>query len=60
MRTKLKVPATANGTSCVGRTMDFPNEIPGTSGALASHYAGQSTVAPKGAAQWEKARATLR
>jgi choloylglycine hydrolase len=48
MCTNFKYPAAADGTVCVGRTMEFPNEIPWQLGVLASNYAGQSTVVPNG------------
>lgn len=48
MCTNVKYPTATDGTVCVGRTMEFPNEIPWQLGVLAATHAGQSMVVPNG------------
>lgn len=44
MCTNFKYPTAKDGTVCVGRTMEFPNEIPWQFGVLAANHPGQSTI----------------
>lgn len=48
MCTNFKYPTAKDGTVCVGRTMEFPNEIPWNLGVAASDHKGQSMVVPQG------------
>lgn len=48
MCTNFKYPTAKDGTVCVGRTMEFPNEIPWDLGVAASDHKGQSMVVPNG------------
>jgi choloylglycine hydrolase len=48
MCTNFKYPTATDGTVCVGRTMEFPNEVPWQLGVLASNHAGKSTAVPDG------------
>lgn len=48
MCTNFKYPTATDGTVCVGRTMEFPDELPWQLGVLASNHAGQSTIVPNG------------
>ncbi|MFM8351157.1 MAG: hypothetical protein ACKN9D_08800, partial [Actinomycetales bacterium] len=41
-------PTAKDGTSCVGRTMEFPNAIPWQIGVAASDLKGQCTLVPNG------------
>ena len=47
MCTNFKHPKAADGTSCVGRTMEFPNVLPWQLGVLASNYEGASAASSK-------------
>jgi choloylglycine hydrolase len=48
MCTNFKHPAAADGTVCVGRTMEFPNVIPWELAVLASDHEGKSEVSGTG------------
>lgn len=48
MCTNFKYPTAKDGTSCIGRTMEFPNEIPWQIGVAASDLKGQCTLVPNG------------
>lgn len=48
MCTNFKYPMAKDGTSCVGRTMEFPNEIPWQIGVAASDLTGECTLVPNG------------
>ncbi len=48
MCTNFKYPTAADGTSCIGRTMEFPNEIPWQIGVAASDLQGACTLVPHG------------
>lgn len=52
MCTNFKYPKATDGTVCVGRTMEFPDELPWQMGVLASNHAGKSMVVPNGKA-WQ-------
>lgn len=47
MCTNFKHPAAADGTVCVGRTMEFPDVLPWELGVLASDHAGASAASTK-------------
>jgi choloylglycine hydrolase len=47
MCTNFKHPTAADGTVCVGRTMEFPNVLPWELGLVASTYAGASQASAK-------------
>ncbi len=48
MCTNFKYPTAKDGTACVGRTMEFPNEIPWQIGIAASDMKGDCTLVPNG------------
>ncbi len=48
MCTNFKYPTATDGTACVGRTMEFPNEIPWQLAVAASDLKGQCTLVPNG------------
>lgn len=48
MCTNFKYPTAKDGTSCIGRTMEFPNEIPWQIGVAASDLKGECTLVPNG------------
>jgi len=48
MCTNFKYPTAKDGTCCVGRTMEFPNEIPWQIGVAASDLQGKCTLVPNG------------
>ena len=48
MCTNFKYPTAQDGTACVGRTMEFPNEIPWQIGVAASDMKGECTLVPHG------------
>lgn len=48
MCTNFKYPTAKDGTSCIGRTMEFPNEIPWQIGVAASDLKGQCMLVPNG------------
>lgn len=48
MCTNFKYPTATDGTSCIGRTMEFPNEIPWQLGVAASDLKGECTLVPHG------------
>lgn len=52
MCTNFKYPTAKDGTSCIGRTMEFPNEIPWQLGVAASDLKGLCTLVPNGKA-WQ-------
>lgn len=47
MCTNFKHPKAADGTTCVGRTMEFPNVLPWQLGLLASNHQGTSAASAK-------------
>lgn len=47
MCTNFKHPIAADGTVCVGRTMEFPDVLPWQLGVVASDFAGQSAASAK-------------
>ena len=48
MCTNFKYPTAKDGTSCIGRTMEFPNEIPWQLAVAASDLKGECTLVPNG------------
>lgn len=48
MCTNFAYPAAQDGTVCIGRTMEFPNEIPWEIAVAASDMRGESTLVPGG------------
>ena len=48
MCTNFKYPTAKDGTACVGRTMEFPNEIPWQLAVAASDLKGECTLVPNG------------
>jgi choloylglycine hydrolase len=48
MCTNFKYPTAKDGTSCVGRTMEFPPVISWQLAVLAADHKGRSTVVPNG------------
>lgn len=48
MCTNFAYPAARDGTVCIGRTMEFPNEIPWELAVLASDASGVCTLVPNG------------
>ena len=48
MCTNFKYPTAQDGTTCVGRTMEFPNEIPWQLAVAASDLKGACTLVPHG------------
>jgi len=46
MCTNFKYPTAKDGTSCIGRTMEFPNEIPWQIAVAASDLKGECTLVP--------------
>lgn len=52
MCTNFKYPTAKDGTSCVGRTMEFPNEIPWEIAVSASDLKGECTLVPN-AKTWQ-------
>jgi len=48
MCTNFKHPVAADGTVCIGRTMEFPNVLPWELGVLASNYEGKSAASTNG------------
>lgn len=48
MCTNFKYPTAKDGTSCIGRTMEFPNEIPWQIAVAASDLKGECTLVPNG------------
>ena len=52
MCTNFAYPSAKDGTACVGRTMEFPNEIPWQLGVAASDMKGECTLVPQGKA-WQ-------
>jgi choloylglycine hydrolase len=48
MCTNFKYPTAKDGTACVGRTMEFPDELPWQIGVAASDLKGACTLVPNG------------
>jgi choloylglycine hydrolase len=48
MCTNFTYPTAKDGTVCIGRTMEFPNEIPWQLGVAASDLKGECTLVPNG------------
>jgi choloylglycine hydrolase len=48
MCTNFAYPTAKDGTACIGRTMEFPNEIPWQLGVAASDLKGECTLVPNG------------